>query len=292
MPPPGWPRYARNDGIPNGRPREVRQAIVDPVDVRVRTQRGWCGRPSILVHFRAVGGETLISIFGACLAVMLLSWYQRLVPADRTLDDETACSSDLIRKQVVAKFVLAYSQMTVCGPLQLARVPHWRKGDDDTFLRKRIPNHSDRCGEIAVTGDQECSIETVLERVHEQVRGNVDVGHLLFVTLPCSATRSAGLLFGKVVAIIDVDVRSGSQRVEPKCLAARVLTASAVADTGREVATGSKSLIAFEQRPRQSRQIEPVIFTPAFLLQTEVEIEAINVADDTPHAVRAPTGGS
>lgn len=208
-----------------------------------------------------------------------------LSPMRRTLDDVPAGRGHGRRQLVLAHLRFADRESGRRGTCQLYRIAAWRLGHDDALGREPGAHLPHGRGQVAVGGNHQGGVKMIVESIGQQLHGDVDVGHLLLIVHPRRAATVAAPAFLQVVSVVDGERRQGRQRVEVVGLPLHVGDVATVGPDARgEIVDARQRLAGFQQRSRQTVQVEPVVLLPALRLEAEVQVEAVHVGDDAAHA--------
>ncbi len=204
-------------------------------------------------YFRDVGSHgasvNIISQDGLVSLMLVSRGYGllSLTPLIRAMQHVAAWCCNGVWHQVLTELVLADDEGSVGRFLQLVRSSVGRKRYPYTFAGKPLTHELDRRSEIAIAGDNDSRVKTVIVAVRKKLGGDVHVSHLLLVLGPGGTTLVTLLRLGEVVPKVGRQLAEGGESIQPGILAASVLAVpTAIPNPIRKVVAVLKSLMAID----------------------------------------------
>ena len=142
-------------------------------------------------------------------------------------------------------------------------------------------NPADRGDQIAVSRYQKSDVKAVLDRIHHEFNGDVDIGHLLVMGSVGMATPAAHDLIRKKMSIIDLEIRQRLESFQKDLLTEPLIIW--LLDNGREIFGLNECLSWPEKLLGELVEIEPVEPFPTLGPETVIQIVAVYVCDDFFH---------
>lgn len=199
----------------------------------------------------------------------LLTHSLGLLPLRRASQHKPIRFDDFVWKETLRKYIAPDIQITIAGLLERIGMASWREGQHDT-LAEQGAYLVDDTYQIAIGGNEQRCVHSILHGVSQHLDSDVYVGHLLMMCLVGVATTRTGDLVGEEMTVENVKIREGLQSLQKNRLAA--MAPFGTFDDGGEVLNFYQVLIGFEQILDKRLQVQPVSPFPSLGAQTIVQV--------------------
>ena len=202
-----------------------------------------------------------------------------LCPSGGALDDIAGRELHTAWQQALSELALVDLERDACSILQLKRESAWGECHLHKELWEQAIDLLEGCSKVAVSGHQDGRVEVALEGVNEKVGCYVDVSPLLVGVQMLVPAIPASLLECLISPKVHLEIREG-----PKSAKVGLLSLPLVRWGGylrREVLGADEGLVRSQEGQAEPVEVKPVVLGPALVTEPKVEVEAVNVYDDT-----------
>lgn len=204
-----------------------------------------------------------------------------LAPGGGTLQDVPICLGDCIRKLALHKNRPGDMETGAALVAQCCRKSGWRKDGENALGWLQAAESSDGSYQVAISRYQQSNVKAVLERVHQQIRCDIDVSHLLVVTSMHMSTGATCYRVVEKVPKVDRDTRQRPQGFDEGSLA--LYSVRGAPNQAGVIADLDECLMRTQKPVAHLLDVQPLGPCPALNPDTVVQVVAVDVSGDAFH---------